>query len=99
MILGMARYNLQENKLALDHLPNRSIQMIVNQLMCFSRGHWECKQHQWHIFNNHVKKVIKQQQSDMEKAVIGYGQYQVHAEYAYLVVPEEKWFHTGSCNN
>lgn len=50
------------------------------------------KKHQWGIFNEKVKKIAQKQQSEMEKAVIGYGEYQLRPQYSFLAVPEEKWF-------
>jgi hypothetical protein len=56
----------------------------INALLKESNNY---KKHQWDIFNENV-----QQQCEMEKAVIGYGEYQLRPEYSFLAVPEEKWF-------
>ena len=39
-----------------------------------------------------LKKIVQQQQCEMEKAVIGYGEHQLRQHYSFLAVPEEKWF-------
>ena len=50
------------------------------------------KKHQWALFNEKVKKVVEQQHGEVEKAIIGYGQYQLRPHYSFLAVPEDKWF-------
>ena len=54
------------------------------------KGSLGYKKHQWGHFNNKVKKVIEQQQREMEKAIIGYCEYQLRKQYSFLAVPEEK---------
>lgn len=44
------------------------------------------------VFNEKVKGVVMQQQREMEKAIIGYGEYHLRPEYSFLAVKEEKWF-------
>ena len=44
------------------------------------------------VFNEKVKKIVHQQQCEMEKAVIGYGQYKLRSQFHCLSVSEEKWF-------
>ena len=36
--------------------------------------------------------MVKQQQQEVEKAIIGYGQYQLWPQFSSLAVTEEKWF-------
>ena len=50
------------------------------------------KKHQWASFNSKIKEMVKQQQQEVEKAIIGYGQYQLRPQFSYLAVTEEKWF-------
>ena len=50
------------------------------------------KKYQWGLFNEKVEKVVKQQQQDMTKAIIGHGQYQIRPQYLFLAVSEDKWF-------
>ncbi len=50
------------------------------------------KKHQWGVFNEKARKIVTQQQREMEKAIIGYGEYHLRPEYSFLAVTEEKWF-------
>ena len=50
------------------------------------------KKHQWGVFNEKVKRIVEQQQQEMEKAIIGYGEYRLHPQYSFLAIREEKWF-------
>ena len=61
----------------------------INALLKESLGY---KKHQWGVFNEKVKKVVKQQQQDMSKAIIGHGQYQICPQYSFLSVSGDKWF-------
>ena len=36
--------------------------------------------------------MVKQQQQEVEKAIIGYSQYQLQPQFSSLAVTEEKWF-------
>ena len=36
--------------------------------------------------------MVKQQQQEVEKAIIGYGQYQLRSQFSFLGITEEKWF-------
>ena len=60
----------------------------INALLKESLGY---KRHQWGIFNEKVKRIVKQQQ-EMEKAVISYGEYRLRSQYSFLAISEEKWF-------
>lgn len=61
----------------------------INAFLKESLGY---KKHQWGIFNEKVKKIVQQQQREMEKAIIGYGEYQLRSQFSFLAVNEEKWF-------
>ncbi len=61
----------------------------INAFLKESLGY---KKHQWAIFNEKVKKIVQQQQIEMEKALIGYGEYQLRPQFSFLSVNEEKWF-------
>ena len=61
----------------------------INALLKQSLGY---KKHQWGVFNNKVKHLVEQQQREVEKAVIGYGESQLKPQYSFLSIPEEKWF-------
>ena len=50
------------------------------------------KKHQWGVFNEKVEAVVMQQQKEIEKSIIGYGEYRLRSEYSFLAVSEEKWF-------
>ena len=40
-----------------------------------------------------IKEMVKQQQQqEVEKAIIGYSQYQLRTQFSSLAVTEEKWF-------
>ena len=61
----------------------------INAFLKKSLGY---KKHQWALFNEKIKEVVKQQQHDMTKAIIGHGEYQLRSEYSFLAVSEDKWF-------
>ena len=61
----------------------------INALLKHSLGY---KKHQWGVFNNKVKNLVEQQKREVERAVIGYGVYQLKPQYSFLAVPEDKWF-------
>ena len=61
----------------------------TNALLKHSLGY---KKHQLGVFNNKVKYLVEQQKREVERAVIGYGVYQLKPQYSFLAVPEEKWF-------
>ena len=50
------------------------------------------KKHQWALFNDKMKEAIQQQQREIEKAIIGYGEYKLRPWYSSLTVSVEKWF-------
>ena len=50
------------------------------------------KKHQWGLFNNKVKQLVKQQQQEVEKVLIGYGVCELRQQYSFLSVAEDKWF-------
>ena len=50
------------------------------------------KKQQWAVFNQKMKKLVEQQQREVEKAVIGCGKYRLRPEYIFLAVDEEKLF-------
>ncbi len=61
----------------------------INALLKGSLGY---KKHQWGLFNEKAKKIVEQQQREMEKAIVGYGEYRLQPQYSFLAVSEEKWF-------
>lgn len=61
----------------------------INALLKESLGY---KKHQWATFNEKIKALVKQQQQDMTKAIIGHGEYQLRSHYSFLAVSEDKWF-------
>ena len=61
----------------------------INALLKESLGY---KKHQWGVFNEKVKRIVKQQQREVKKAIIGYGEYMLRPQYSFLAIPEEKWF-------
>ena len=50
------------------------------------------KKQQWGMFNDKMKKLVEQQQREVEKAVINCGRYRLRSEYTFLAVAEDKWF-------
>ena len=50
------------------------------------------KKNELPVFIDKVKELVKEQQREVERAVIGRGKYQFREEYRYLEVPESKWF-------
>lgn len=52
------------------------------------------KKNQWGLFNEKVKSLVVQQQKEMEKSTIGYGEHCLHSEFSFLAVSEEKWYPT-----
>ena len=61
----------------------------INSLLKDSLGY---KKHQWGLFNNKIKQLVKQQQQEVEKVLIGLGVCEMRQQYSFLSVPEEKWF-------
>ena len=47
------------------------------------------KKHQWGLFNAKRKEIVKKQQREVEKAVIGYGEYRLPPQYSSLAVTVE----------
>ena len=50
------------------------------------------KKQQWAVFNNKVKKAVENHQHEIEKAIIGIGQYRIRQQYSFLVCSEDTWF-------
>ena len=50
------------------------------------------KKHQWGLFNAKMRELAKQQQQEVEKAIIGFGQFRIRSQYSFLSVEEDKWF-------
>ena len=48
----------------------------------------------WGLFNAKMKELAKQQQQEVEKAIIGFGQYRIGPSLVFLSVEEDKWFRT-----
>jgi hypothetical protein len=61
----------------------------INAFLKESLGY---KKSQWGIFNNKIKDIVKQQQLEMEKSIIGRGRYCLRSQYSFLGVAEDKWF-------
>jgi len=62
----------------------------INALLKECTGY---KKQQWATFNDKMKEAVKQQQREVEKAIIGYGEYKLLPQYSSLSVTVEKWFH------
>jgi len=69
----------------LDH-PLKANSKSINALLKECTGY---KKQQWALFNDKIKDAVQQQQSEMEKAMIGYG---LRPQYSSLTIPVEKWF-------
>jgi len=61
----------------------------INALLKECTGY---KKQQLALFNNKMKEAVKQQQREVEKAIIGYGEDRLRPQYSSLTVPVEKWF-------
>ena len=61
----------------------------INALLKESLGY---KKQQWGIFNEKMKNLVQQQQREVEKAIIGYGENKLRPQFSFLAVREEKWF-------
>ena len=64
---------------------NESVNALLKECVAF-------KKQQWPIFNKKVKKAVDDHQNEMEKAIIGQGQYRLKPQYKHLSVPVETWF-------
>lgn len=62
---------------------------MINALLKECTGY---KKQQWGIFNDKMKEAVLQQQREIEKAIIGYGEYRLRPQYLSLTVSIEKWF-------
>lgn len=49
------------------------------------------KKQQWPVFNNKVKQAVDDHQNEMEKAIIGQGQYCLKPQYKHLYVSPDAW--------
>jgi len=45
-----------------------------------------------HVFINHLKQVVDEQEKEVERAVIGWGKYKFHPDYTHLEIKESEWF-------
>ena len=61
----------------------------INALLKQCTGY---KKQQWALFNDKMKEAVLQQQREIEKAIIGYGEYRLRPQYSSLTVSVEKWF-------
>jgi len=64
----------------------------INALLKECTGY---KKQQWATFNDKMKGAIKQQKREVEKVIIGYGEYKLRPQYS-LSVTVKKWFHMTS---
>jgi hypothetical protein len=46
----------------------------------------------WPVFNEKIKEFVLEQQSEVEKSVVGIGQYIIREEYLQFRVSQSKWF-------
>lgn len=61
----------------------------INALLKECTGY---KKQQWALFNDKMKEAVLLQQREIEKAIIGYGEYRLRPQYSSLTVSVEKWF-------
>ena len=61
----------------------------INALLKECTGY---KKQQWALFNDKMEEAVLQQQCEIEKAIIGYGEYRLRPQYLSLTVSVEKWF-------
>lgn len=64
---------------------NKSVNALLKECVAF-------KKQQWPMFNSKVKKYVDDLLNEMEKAIIGCGQYRLKPQYKHLGIPEETWF-------
>jgi len=50
------------------------------------------KKNDLHVFINHLKQVVDEQEKEVERAVIGRGKYKFHPDYTHLKIKESGWF-------
>lgn len=50
------------------------------------------KKNELHVFMNHLKQLVDEQEKEIKRAVIGRGKYRFHEEYCHLEVKESEWF-------
>ena len=50
------------------------------------------KKNELHVFINHLKQVVDEQEKEVERAVIGRGKYKFHPDYTHLKIKESGWF-------
>ena len=64
---------------------NKSVNTVFKECVNY-------KKEQWGVFNQKMKKMVQQQQQEVEKAIIGCGKYCIRTEYNFLSITEDKWF-------
>ena len=65
---------------------NESINSLLKETINYK------KKQQWGMFNDKMKKLVEQQQREVEKAVTNCGRFRLQSEYSFLAVAEDKWF-------
>ena len=50
------------------------------------------KKNELHVFINHLKQVVDEQEKEVERAVISRGKYKFHPDYTHLEIKESEWF-------
>ena len=63
-------------------IDNESVNALLKEYVAF-------KKQQWPVFNSKVKKFVDDLQNEMEKAIIGCGQYHLKPQDKFLGVPVE----------
>ena len=64
---------------------SESINSTIKQFFNFKKSDWP-------TFNQRIKDFITEQQDEVEKCIIGIGQYEICNEYQQFCVPSSKWF-------
>ena len=69
---------------------SESINSAVKQFVNFKKSDWP-------VFNENMKKFVETQQNEVQKTIVGIGQYILRDDYQYLKVASNTWFSLSEC--
>ena len=67
-----------------------SINSTLKQFVNFKKSDWP-------VFNDNIKKFVETQQKEVQKAIVGIGQYVLKDEFQHFKVSSSTWFSLSEC--
>jgi len=90
IVSGMLKPVRREAELGNPPLPfTTNASEFVNAML---KRKVDYKKNELHVFINHLKQVVDEQEKEIERAVIGQGKYKFHPDYTHLEIKESEWF-------